>query len=291
MQQRDPQHGARDRLLDDLPVDERRIDVDGIATSVLEGGQGPPLVLLHGGTQAGALLWWRVLPELCNNYRVLAADLPGLGASEPTSTLDAAAFARWLGRLIEQTCDEPPSLIAHSAPAALAARFAAEHGDLLRRQVLVDATGLGAFRPSPAFLSAVLRFNIRPSPRNLERFNRWPYLDPDRTRLEDRVRHEAVDNYTLARASVPHVKRAMRQLIKAGTRQIADTELRRVKVPTALVWGRHDRMAPLRHAETASTRLGWPLHIIDGAGHLPHVEQPSAFVEALAGSTEGACSS
>lgn len=288
MEPQDPQHSARGGLLQHLPVDERRIDVAGIATSVLQGGQGPPLVLIHGGTQAGALLWWRVLPELCNTYRVLAADLPGLGASEPAGTLDAAAFARWLGRLIEQTCDEPPSLIAHSAAAALAARFAVEHGDLLRRLVLVDATGLGAFRPSPAFLLAVLRFNMRPSRRNLERFNRWPYVDLDGTRMQDPERHEAVDDYLLTRAAVPHVKRTMRQLIKAGTKQIPYTDLERVDVPTALVWGRHDRMAPLRHAETTSTRRGWPLHIIDGAGHLPHVEQPSAFIETLAGSTEGA---
>lgn len=288
MADQDPQQSARGRLLQHLPVDERRVDVDGIATSVLEGGQGPPLMLIHGGTQAGALLWWRVLPQLCKRYRVIAPDLPGLGASEPMRALDAAAFGQWLRRLIEQTCDQPPAVIAHSAPAALVARFAAEHADLLRQQVLVDATGLGRFRPQPAFLSAVLRFNIRPSPRNLERFNRWPYLDPDLTRSQDRERHKAVDRYLLARAAVPHVKRAMRQLIKSGTRRIPDAELRRIDVPTALVWGRHDRMALLRHAQATSARLGWPLHTVNDAGHLPHVEQPEAFISTLADSTDAA---
>ena len=59
---------ARDRLLQGLPVEERRLEVNGIATVVLEGGQGPPLLLLHGGIEwrgvlgAGDLPACRALP-------------------------------------------------------------------------------------------------------------------------------------------------------------------------------------------------------------------------------------
>jgi pimeloyl-ACP methyl ester carboxylesterase len=73
----------------------------------------------------------------------------------------------------------------------------------------------------------------------------------------------------------------MRQLIKTGTRQVADAELRRIAIPTALVWGRHDRMVPPRLAERTSNRLGWPLHLIDDAAHAPHIEQPEGFLCAL----------
>ena len=38
----------REHLLKDLPVTERRLDLAGVSTSLLEGGEGPPLVLLHG---------------------------------------------------------------------------------------------------------------------------------------------------------------------------------------------------------------------------------------------------
>jgi pimeloyl-ACP methyl ester carboxylesterase len=73
----------------------------------------------------------------------------------------------------------------------------------------------------------------------------------------------------------------MRQLIKTCTKQIPNSELRQIAIPTALVWGRHDRMVPLGLAEAASTRLGWPLHVIDDAAHVPHMEQPDTFLEAL----------
>jgi pimeloyl-ACP methyl ester carboxylesterase len=73
----------------------------------------------------------------------------------------------------------------------------------------------------------------------------------------------------------------MRRLISANTKQIPDTELGRIAVPTTLLWGRHDRMVPLGLAQGAAERLGWPLHVIDGAAHAPHMEQPDAFVETL----------
>jgi pimeloyl-ACP methyl ester carboxylesterase len=53
-------------------------------------------------------------------------------------------------------------------------------------------------------------------------------------------------------------------------------------VPTALLWGSHDRLLPLPIAQAASATLGWSLHVVDDAGHLPHVEQPNAFLNALA---------
>jgi pimeloyl-ACP methyl ester carboxylesterase len=73
----------------------------------------------------------------------------------------------------------------------------------------------------------------------------------------------------------------MGQLIKTGTKQVPDTELRRIAVPTALLCGTHDRFVPLGLAEGASARLGWPLHAIDDAGHLPHIERTDAFVDRL----------
>ena len=48
----------------------------------------------------------------------------------------------------------------------------------------------------------------------------------------------------------------------------------------------HDRFVPVGFAESASTRLGWPLHVIDDAGHVPHIEQPQAFLDALADATK-----
>src|SRR2546426_5235390 len=99
---------ARERLLAGLPVTERRLELAGVSTAVLEGGDGPPVVLLHGPGEFAAK-WMRVIPDLVTTHRVIAPDLPGHGASEVADgPLDAERVIAWLGELIEQTCSEPP---------------------------------------------------------------------------------------------------------------------------------------------------------------------------------------
>jgi pimeloyl-ACP methyl ester carboxylesterase len=269
-------------MLAGLPVTERRLWAGGVSTAVLEGGDGPPLVLLHGGIECGGAIWAPVISRLAETYRLVVPDEPGLGESEPVARLDAPAFAHWLAQLLEQTCPERPTLIAHSLGGSLAARFAAEHGALLRGLVICAAPGIGPYRMPLRLRLVAISFALRPSERSAERFHRFALLDLDRTRERDPEWYEAFTRYTLSRALVPHVKRTMQQLIKAGAKRIPDTELRGIAIPTALVWGGHDRPVPLALAEAASARLGWPLHVVAGAAHAPQIEQPDAFVEALA---------
>lgn len=272
----------RDRVLDGLGLEQRRLRLDGVVTSVLEGGQGPPLVLLHGAIQAGGLIWWRAVPRLAEHHRLIVPDVPGLGESEPAGgPLEPATVVRWLAHLVELTCDQEPVLVAHSAPGGLAARFAVEHGHRLRRLVLVDAAGLGPFRPPPGLLFALLGSTARPSARSFERLMGHVLHDLDAVRRGAGDRWEALAGYAVSRAAVPSVKRAMRQLPRSGTKRVPEAALHDLAVPTALIWGRHDRLVPVTVAEAAHARWGWPLRVIEGAGHLPHVEQPDRFVDAV----------
>src|SRR5947207_11244407 len=77
----EPGRDLRERLLAGLPVRERRLDLAGVSTAVLEGGDGPPIVLLHGPGEFAAK-WMRVFPALVRTNRVIAPDLPGHGTSE-----------------------------------------------------------------------------------------------------------------------------------------------------------------------------------------------------------------
>ena len=274
-------HHARERLLADAPVSERRMSLAGVSTAVLEGGDGPPLVLLHGGIECGGAYWAPVLSSLAESYRLIIPDLPGLGESEPVERLGADAFAEWFTQLVRATCHERPTLVAHSLLGTLAARFAASDGEVLRRLVIYGSPGVGPYRMPFGLRVVAIRFAVRPSERNAERFERWAFADFDRAREQDAGWFEAFSEYTRARAAIPHVKRTMRQLIGSCTKQIPDAELGRIPVATDLLWGRHDRFVPLSLAEATSPRLDWPLHVIDDAGHVPHIEQPGAFLFAL----------
>src|SRR5688572_25243006 len=104
-------HDARAQLIATLPVSERQLRLAGIPTAVLEGGEGPPMVLLHGPA-AHAAHWMRVIPGLVASRCVIAPDLPGHGASETgEQSLDTARMLDWLGELIDHTCAEPPTVV------------------------------------------------------------------------------------------------------------------------------------------------------------------------------------
>jgi 2-hydroxymuconate-semialdehyde hydrolase len=267
-------------MLAGLPISQQRLVVAGIDTSVLQAGEGPPLVLLHGGIECGGAYWAPVITRLAETHHVVVPDAPGLGESAPVDRLDARTFAGWFEDLLAQTHAERPMLVAHSLLGSVAVRYATAH-DRLSHLVIYAAPGIAAYRMPAGLRYAAIRFSINPTARNAERFERFALYDRAATRDRDAPWFDAFDAYLRSRATVPHVKRTMRRLLGAGTKRIPDDELRRIKRPTTLLWGRHDRMVPLRLAENASEVLRWPLHVVEAAAHVPHIEAPTAFLAAL----------
>ena len=270
---------TRRRVLAGAPLTERRLELAGVSTAVLEGGNGPSVVLLHGqGGWAG--MWLPVAGDLMRRHRVVAPDLPGLGASTvPDGPPDAARVLAWVAALVERTCPAPPAMVGASLGASIAARVAIAHPDRLSRLVLVAAGSLARFRPAPGVVLALVRFLARPSERTQRGFLRQVAVDPARARA---LMSPDAQAYALELARTPSVRAANRRLLRElGTRPIPSGQLAAIAVPTALIWGRQDRVMRLRIAEEASARYGWPLHVIEDAGHFA-AEQPEAFRSALA---------
>ena len=274
--------GPLARLLQGVPVTERRLDLAGVSTSVLEGGEGPPILLLHG--QGGfAAHWVQVIPHLVGSHRVIAPDLPGLGQSEVRGgRLDAPGLIAWLSDLIAQTCTEPPTLIGFSLGGSLAARFAVDHGDRVPRLVLVNSGGLGRARPAPGALVAFAWFAMHRSPATYDRLIRQVVDDPQRIQNVWGGRWAAFRAYDMDRTAQKEVRAADGQLLRRmNMARIPPDQLEKISVPVALVWARNDRIISFRIGEDASARFGWPLYPIDDCGHFLIGERPDAFLEAL----------
>ncbi|HEX6238982.1 MAG TPA: alpha/beta fold hydrolase [Acidimicrobiales bacterium] len=272
---------TRERLLAGLPVSERRLTLAGIPTAVLEGGDGQPIVLLHGPGEFAAK-WLRVVPDLVRTHRVVAPDLPAHGSSAtPDAPLTRERASAWLDDLITRTCPSPPVLVGHVLGGAIAARFAATTGDRLRHLVLVDSLGLARFRPAPGFALAMIGVQARPNERTYTRFMRHCSADLDGLVRDMGDRWGPYRDYTLdgARSTAAGtVRRMMRDL---GLPRIPPDDLARIRVPTTLIWGREDRANRVGVAEAASARYGWPLHVIEGCADDPARDRPEAFLEAL----------
>lgn len=273
---------AREQLLEATPATERRLMLAGISTAVLVGGDGPPIVLLHGPGEF-ALTWMRVMPGLAKTNRVIVPDLPGHGASRlGDAPLDPDRVLAWLGELIEGTCPSPPYLAGHLLGGALAARFAVANEELLGGLALVDTFGLRRLRPSPMFGLTLINFLARPTSGSRDRFFRQCFVDMNGLQHQLGPLWEPLMTCAIEGARSADQKAALRSLMpQLGWRAIPEQELARIAVPTILIWGRHDRQTPLAVAQRASSRYGWPLHIIEDAADDPAFEQPAAVVSAL----------
>jgi pimeloyl-ACP methyl ester carboxylesterase len=263
-------------------VTDRCHTLAGIGTAVLEGGEGPPLVLLHGPGAYGAI-WQRVIPELAVTHRVIAPDLPGHGSSSvPDAPLDAGWVLSWLGELVEQTCPTAPVLVGQLVGGAIAAHFAADHRERIDALVLVVPLGLAPFQPAPAFGAALTAFLAEPGEDTHDELWKHCVLDLDMLRRQPGARWEPMKAYNVDRARTPSASTALQALLEQfGLRVIPQEILARIGAPTTLIWGRHDSIVPLSVAEDASTRYGWPLLVVEHAGNEPAIEQPQAFLRAL----------
>ena len=274
----------RQGTIDGLPVVERRYDLAGIHTAVLEGGDGPTAVLLHGPGEFAAL-WGRVVPALAETHRVVVPDLPGHGASglPADGPLDAERWLAWLRELVARTCSRPPALVGHLAGGGLALRHAIEGGPA-ERIVLVDSNGLAFSRPAPSFAGPLAGFLTRPTERSRDRFLARCMYDFDGMRNEMGPRWDPFAAYALEGVRRPGARSAMLSLVVTfGMRPISRRDLARIPVPVSLIWGRHDLQNRIGIAEAAAARFGWPLEVIEEVRDDPCWERPEAAVAALRG--------
>ena len=121
---------------------ERR-SVNGVEINVRHGGEGPPLLLLHGFPQTHAL-WHRVAPELAGRYGLVMPDLRGYGDSaKPPSAADHAPYskrvmARDMLELMRSFGHERFFLCGHDRGGRVSHRLAVDHPDAVARLMVLD---------------------------------------------------------------------------------------------------------------------------------------------------------
>ncbi|MFP3915479.1 MAG: alpha/beta fold hydrolase [Actinomycetota bacterium] len=271
----------RARLLAGVPVTERTLQIGDIPTAVLEGGEGPPVVLLHGPGES-AVNWRWTIPDLTTTHRVIAPDLPAHGSTGPgPGRLDAERAIEWLDGVVDQTSQGAPAIVGHVLGGAIAARYSIRRPGRLHRLVLVDSLGLGRFRPSLRFALGFLGFQARPRERSYERFMQQCAYDLEGLRRDMDEEWTSFVAYNLAMARSESAREAGRLFRRAGIPRIPPSDLDRIDVPTTLIWGRNDRALRLSIAQRASERHGWPLHVIERAADDPARDRPREFLAAL----------
>ncbi|MCP3144132.1 alpha/beta fold hydrolase [Pyxidicoccus xibeiensis] len=256
----------------------------GGALRVLEGGQGPTVVLLHGRGGA-ASTWFVYLTALARGHRVLAVDLPGFGmSSAPEGKVTTAEdgvrfFTEPVEALLEQLAPGPVSVVGHSLGGLVGLELALRGRVPVERLVLVGAMGLGPDMERKA------RLFFRAGPERLARsLGPWAWsrlMPPAPTPLGERL---GALEYELV--AVPGGRdaaaRAFNTLVPVTGPVFHRRErLGEVKVPVLLVWGEKEDVVPVSLAEEASRRFSQARLMRVDAGHSPHQEHPEQVLPEL----------
>ncbi|MFL5802317.1 MAG: alpha/beta fold hydrolase [Roseiflexaceae bacterium] len=256
-------------------------------------GAGPPLVLLHGlGDEADT--WRHVLPRLAARRRVIAPDLPGFGRSDkPRRAYTTAFFARTIAALLAELGIARAELVGSSMGALVAQRLALARPALVERLALIGGgMALTPERvPPPVWLFLLpgmgeLSYTALRRSQDEAYATLRPYYhdldalpEQDRTFLRERV-WARVWSAGQRRAFLSALRwLAIDQATRAATFR---ERLAQLRIPTLLIWGEHDVIAPRARAEALLELLpDARLRIIAGSGHLPQQERPDELLEAL----------
>jgi pimeloyl-ACP methyl ester carboxylesterase len=239
-----------------LAFQEGSVDADGFRIRYQEAGEGPPLVHLHG---AGGLRLTPAHDLLSRAFRVIAFEMPGFGTTENQKTQTVQDLATTMAAAGESLGLSQFNLIGTSFGGTVAAWMAVQRRDLVAALVL-DAPSM--IRPEGS----------EPVSGSPEEIAHRLYAHPERV-----PPIPAVEPATAARR-LTFVRRL------GGPTRNTDVEegLRRLKVPTLVLFGTQDRVIPARMGRVYKELIpDAHLVFVYDAGHAVMVERPEAFAEVV----------
>lgn len=254
-------HAAAHVLLLRAGMHAHTVDVGGHRLRYFEGGDGPPLLLVHG-IGSSSEDWALVARELTRAHRVYAPDLLGWGGSDKPRDGDysIAAETELIRGFMDAIRLERADVAGVSMGGWIALRLAALHPERVQRLVLIDSAGLD-------FPTSLDERAFAPATMDQARHLLWLQSD-ELPKLPDFV---VRDFLRRARAESWVLRASMRTMLTR--RDAMDGKLQRVTMPVLLVWGTADRLVPPSvaarfHRELPQSRVV----MIPGCGHLAVIE-------------------
>lgn len=266
-----------------MPFVRREVLIDGLETSYLEAGSGPPLVLLHGGEFGGEaeICWEATIPALADHFRVLAPDLLGFGhTAKVVDFVDGRMRRlRHFARFVELMGAKSAPCVGNSMGGMLLLFDAASDNPLLTPDKIVTIAGGGALTDSE-HTEALFSYDgslesMRKVVAALFHGAQWPQDDSYVERRQaSSLRPGAWEAVAAARF------RRSKHLQEPRTS--SGIAYDRIATETLILAGANDKIKPSGWWDELTSQMpNATVRIIAEAGHCPQLEQPADVNNAL----------
>jgi pimeloyl-ACP methyl ester carboxylesterase len=256
-------------------VQARDIVVLGFKLHYLEAGSGPAVVLLHGLGGDGSR-WRPNVEPLAKDFHVFALDQIGFGQSDkPLANYNTGMLAEFLVEFLKAVNIPKASLVGNSMGAGVALYTAVHYPQVVERIVLADGGGFraaNAASPAPMTSEALRRRHLQNSTTREETREFFRILFHDKSLVTEKM----VDEQLVMRLRSAFTITKMQEAGDRGS--LAEQQVRGVKTPTLIVWGKYDELAnPAGADRLEQTIPGAKKVIIDNCGHMPQLEKADEF--------------
>jgi pimeloyl-ACP methyl ester carboxylesterase len=236
-------------------------------------GEGPPLVLLHGGFGINSSMWRPQIDGLSDEFTVVAWDMPGAGrSSDPPEGFGASGYTTCLAAFIEALGLERPHVLGLSFGSVLALELYRRYPSIPRSLVLASAYAGWVGSLSPEMVEQRLQRALREADLPPEQWARGYVPGFFSESVPPALIEEVV-----TMMSNPHPAGLRAMALAFGKADLRDV-LPRITVPTLLLYGEKDVRSPLQVAEDLHTHIpGSQLVVMPGVGHASNLEAPDLF--------------
>ncbi len=253
------------------------VTVLGFKLHYLEAGRGAPVVLLHG-LGGDASRWAPNIDPLAKDFHVFALDQIGFGDSDkPLANYHTGMLAEFLVGFLKAVGVPKASLVGNSMGAGVALYAAAKFPQVVDGIVLADGGGFRASAPgsaAPPSPEAIHRRQIQNSVTREETREFFRILFHDKTLVTDKM----VDDQLAMRLRSAFTITKIQEAGEKGLGALTEADVRGVKAPTLIVWGKYDELANPAGADRLERTIpGSRRVMIDNCGHMPQLEKAQEF--------------
>lgn len=245
-------------------------NINGINIYYTEEGEGEPLLIIHG-FMASCIEFTEISRILSKNVKVISIDLAGFGKSDKCPNIDYSKtnMAHLISLLMRRKGFSIYNVLGHSMGGEVALNLAAAYKEEIKSLILVSSVGwIDIYRtPLPAFIleHIFLMYSVQKFFYKLCLYNKKHF---------DKCKFEKI--YYL-NSKIPG--KTLNSFMRKNDNNKKFNVTQDIKCPVLIIWGKHDRIVPLRNAYKFHENIeNSTLKIFEHCGHLPYTEEQDRFV-------------